>query len=338
MTDEQEMTVFDGVAGVESLEERIGPSMLGKISRHPCFSKDASHKYGRIHLATAPKCNVQCNYCLREFDCVNESRPGVTSQILTPAEALKRVKEVMDKSDNIHTIGIAGPGEPLANEETFETFRLVKRNFSDVHLCISSNGLLLPDKISMLAELGMGTITVTVNAVDPKIVEKIYSWICYDGRYYRGIQGAELLLSKQLEGIKLGVEKGMLVKINTVMIPAVNDHHISDIAKKGQELGAFLHNIMPLIPQYKFACLKSPTAEHRRKAQDESEKYIRQMRHCRQCRADAVGLLGCDVSIDGSADNNIGRVRDLPICEVEDKSDMDKAVEQISECKMVVIV
>ena len=57
-----------------------------------------------------------------------------------------------------------------------------------------------------------------------------------------------------------------------------------------------MHNIVPLIPQYKFAHLKPPTAEQRKKAQDESEHYIRQMRHCRQCRADAVGLLGKDVS------------------------------------------
>ena len=296
MTEESGMTGCGGGCGVDVTEEGLDLETTRKITKHPCFNKEASFQYGRIHLPVAPDCNEQCNFCLREFDCVNESRPGVTSQVLTPAEALKRVNEVMGKFDNIHTIGIAGPGEPLANEATFETFQLVKDNFEGLHLCVSSNGLLLPDKVDILSELGMDTVTVTMSAVDPKIGEKIYSWIYYDGNYYRELQGAELLLSKQIEGIKLAVEKGMLVKVNSVMIPTVNDRHIVEIAKKAKELGAFMHNIMPLIPQYKFAHLKPPTAQERKNAQDKSAQYIKQMRHCRQCRADAVGLLGKDLN------------------------------------------
>ncbi|MGE5894530.1 MAG: nitrogenase cofactor biosynthesis protein NifB, partial [bacterium] len=49
---------------------------------HPCFSKEAHFKFGRIHLPVAPACNIQCRYCIRKFDCANESRPGVTSTVL----------------------------------------------------------------------------------------------------------------------------------------------------------------------------------------------------------------------------------------------------------------
>lgn len=118
-----------------------------------------------------------------------------------------------------------------------------------------------------------------------------------------------MLLAKQLEGIRLAVDLGMLVKVNSVMIPAVNDRHLAEIAKKADELGAFMQNIMPLIPQYKFAELKPPTAEQRKKAQDEAAHYIPQMRHCRQCRADAVGLLGQDLSRElSSAEKAAGTV------------------------------
>lgn len=296
MTEESGMTGCGGGCGVDIADEGLDPEIMRKIAKHPCFNKEASHLFGRIHLTVAPECNVQCDFCLREFDCVNESRPGVTSQILTPAEALERVKEVLGKFDNIRTIGIAGPGEPLYNEETFETFRLVRDNFDDLHLCISSNGLLLPDKVDLLHELGVDTVTVTMSAVDPKIGAQIYSWVYYGGKYYRDVEGAELILSQQVKGIKMAVERGMLVKVNSVMIPTVNDHHLTEIAKKARELGAFMQNIMPLIPQYKFASLKPPTAEQRKKVQDESSEYIKQMRHCRQCRADAVGLLGQDLN------------------------------------------
>lgn len=281
---------------VPAQEDALDPETKRMIAQHPCFNEQASHLFGRVHLAVAPECNVQCNFCLRNYDCVNESRPGVTSKVLTPAEALERVEQVMATFDHIHTAGIAGPGEPLYNEETFEAFRLVRDEFPNLHFCLSSNGLLLPDKVDILHELGVQTVTVTVSAVDPHIGRQIYSWINYDGVYYRDLQGAEIMLSRQLEGIKMAVERGMLVKVNSVMIPGVNDYHLVKIAEKAAELGAFMQNIMPLIPQYKFAHLKPPSERERDLARDKCSRYIRQMRHCRQCRSDAIGLLGEDLS------------------------------------------
>lgn len=198
--------------------------------------------------------------------------------------------------DNIRKVGIAGPGEPLANDETFKTFKLIKENFPNLHLCLSSNGLLLSDKLDILHDLGIGTITVTMSAVDPELGKDIYAWVSYDGKKYEGLEAAESLLSKQLAGIKEAVEKGVVVKVNSVMIPTINDHHLIEVAKKAKELGAFIQNIMPLIPQAKFAELRPPTSQERKQAQDESAAIIGQMRHCRQCRADAVGLIGKDVS------------------------------------------
>ena len=105
--------------------------MKNRIQGHPCFGGN-HHKNGRMHLAVAPKCNITCGYCSRKHDCANESRPGVTSRLLTPAEAITKVREVMASpvvGPIIKVIGIAGPGDPLANEETFETFELVKKEF-----------------------------------------------------------------------------------------------------------------------------------------------------------------------------------------------------------------
>ena len=51
-----------------------------KVKNHPCYSEEAHHHYARMHVAVAPACNIQCNYCNRKYDCSNESRPGVVSQ------------------------------------------------------------------------------------------------------------------------------------------------------------------------------------------------------------------------------------------------------------------
>lgn len=271
------------------------PDTLRRIQEHPCFSQDAKHLFGRCHVAVAPKCNIQCNYCVRDFDCVNESRPGVASEILSPAEALLRIDEVVAKMKHIKVVGIAGPGDPLANEETFETLKAVHAKYPETILCISTNGLLLPDKIDELESYNVKNITVTLNAIDASIGEKIYSFVEYNNKKYTGREAAELLLSQQMKGIEEAVKRGMLVKINTVYIPGVNDAHIPEIAKKVGSLGVFNFNIIPLIPQYKFKDIVSPTPAEKAHMHELCAPYVRQMRHCQRCRADAVGMLGKDV-------------------------------------------
>ncbi|MCM2465645.1 nitrogenase cofactor biosynthesis protein NifB [Methanoculleus oceani] len=282
-------------ATVQGREVPYDPEQLRKISEHPCYSDKACHAFGRCHVPVAPKCNIQCNYCIRDFDCVNESRPGVTSRVLTPEEALDLVRNVVREYPYVKVVGIAGPGEPLANPETFEALRLVHEEFPHLIMCISTNGLMLPESIEELAKYDVGNVTVTLNAVDPSIGEKIYSWVEYGGKKYHGREAAELLLSQQMKGIEMAVAKKMFVKINTVYIPGINDEHIPEIAKKVGEMGAFTFNVIPLIPQYKFAEITPPTQKDKREMQDRCAQYIKQMRHCARCRADAIGKLGQDV-------------------------------------------
>ena len=282
-------------ATVQGREVPYDPEQLRKISEHPCYSDKACHAFGRCHLPVAPKCNIQCNYCVRDFDCVNESRPGVTSRVLQPEESLDLVRKVVKDYPYVKVIGIAGPGEPLANPETFEALRLVHEEFPHLIMCISTNGLMLPESIEELAKYDVGNVTVTLNAINPAIGEKIYSWVEYNGKKYHGREAAELLLSQQLRGIEMAVAKKMFVKVNTVYIPGVNDDHIPEIAKKVGEMGAFTFNVIPLIPQYKFAGVTPPTPKEKREMQDRCAPYIKQMRHCARCRADAIGKLGQDV-------------------------------------------
>jgi len=283
------------IADVAGSKVRWDPSQMRKIQEHPCFSEKACHTFGRCHVPVAPKCNIQCNYCIRDFDCVNESRPGVTTKLLNPDEAMELVKEVIDKYEYIKVIGIAGPGEPLANEETFETLRRLHEQYPNVIKCISTNGLLLLDKIALLQKYDVGNVTVTLNAIDPEIGAKIYAFINYKGKRYTGIEGAEILLSQQLKGIEEAVKRHMIVKVNTVYIPGINDKHIPEIAKKVGEMGVYTFNVIPLIAQYKFADITPPTIEMKRKMQDECTKFVKQMRHCQRCRADAIGKLGEDI-------------------------------------------
>jgi len=102
--------------------DSLPDSIREKVQNHPCYSEDAHHYFARMHVAVAPACNIQCHYCNRKYDCSNESRPGVVSEVLTPDQAVKKTMAVAATIPQMTVLGIAGPGDPLANpERTFET-------------------------------------------------------------------------------------------------------------------------------------------------------------------------------------------------------------------------
>ncbi|ADY57104.1 Radical SAM domain protein [Syntrophobotulus glycolicus DSM 8271] len=279
--------------------KQLNLSMEEKTAKHPCYSYEAHHKYARLHLPVAPKCNISCNYCNRKFDCVNESRPGVTSEILTPEKALERFCLVRERLGNLSVVGIAGPGDALANwSETQKTLKLIREEDENITFCLSTNGLVLPDHVDEMREFGIDHVTVTVNCIDPRIGALIYKNVSYQGKTYSGSAGAKILIDNQLQGIKLLTEKGVLVKINTVMMEGINDDHIPEIIHEMKELGAFTSNIMPLIPVQGSVFEDHPPTSMQRITETRKKcgENMRQMTHCKQCRADAIGMLGKDCS------------------------------------------
>ncbi len=265
---------------------------------HPCFNQEARHTNARVHLPVAPKCNIQCNYCNRKFDCVNESRPGVTSSILSPKQAVDYLAALDSKLDNLVVVGIAGPGDPFANaEETMETMRLAHERFPEKIFCLSTNGLNLEPYIDEIAELNVSHVTLTINSVEPEVLAKIYKWVRFGSHIYRGIEGAALLLEKQLACIPKLKAAGITVKINSVIVPGINDEKIPDVAKKCKELGADVINCIPLIPtaDTAFAELEKPDSKMIFKVRTLASDHLKLMSHCARCRADAAGLLGQDM-------------------------------------------
>lgn len=264
------------------------------INQHPCYSEQAHRKFGRVHLPVAPACNIQCNYCVRKYACPNENRPGVTVDVISPEQAIQTIHRALEIEPRIRVIGIAGPGDALANDETIATLEQARDIFPSMARCMSTNGLMLPDRIEALHRARVTALTVTVNAVDAAIGEQIYRAVRYKGKTYRGREAFELLNQKQLEGIKLAAECGMIVKVNSILMPGINDHHLGDVARAARERGAYIMNIMPLIavPGSQFAHMSPPSVDMLERVRAECQTIINQFRSCTQCRADAIGVPG----------------------------------------------
>ncbi len=265
------------------------------FAKHPCFNQEARHTHARIHLPVAPRCNMQCNYCNRKYSCVNESRPGVTCAILSPAQAIEYLRGYTKRLPNLSVVGIAGPGDPFAcANETLETLRRVKADFPHLLLCVASNGLNLPPHVEDLVSVGLSHITVTVNAVDPAIGARFYKWMSIDGRRYEGVEAASALWERQSASIQALAARGVVVKVNTIYVPGINDTHIEQVARTVSGLGATILNIMPLLPTAgtPFAAIPEPDRRVIQNARSIASRHLPQMTHCSRCRADAVGMIG----------------------------------------------
>lgn len=265
------------------------------LERHPCFSGEAHLKYGRIHLPVSPACNIGCRFCARGIRPEGEERddvPGVASRVLTPKGAMAILDKALSLCPEISVVGIAGPGDSLETDYALETLELAKARYPQLLACLSTNGLRLREKIERIAAVPVDSITVTVNSLRPEVLEKINGYAIVDGRILYGRAAAETLIEAQLLGIAAASSQTKaVIKINTVLIPGLNDDEIGELARRTSELGASVMNILPLIPQMGMADRAAPDCIQLEAARAEAGAYLDVFRHCRHCRADAAGLL-----------------------------------------------
>jgi len=258
------------------------------------MNNDVHDKIARLHLPVAPKCNIQCQFCSRKVT-PNDTEtkcPGRSTRILSPKDALQKALEFISAYGKNSIVGIAGPGDPLANPETFETLELIRARLPDVSFCLCTNGLLLPDKIETLKKLNMHHLSLTVNGIQPGIVEQITPWVIYKDIKISGKEGAQILIDNQLEGIKAASDVGMFIKVNTVVVPRINGAHVMEIADRVKKAGADLFNPVPLIPGGTLKDHQQPDCSDMTRIRKICEKKLPIFYKCKQCRADAEGIPG----------------------------------------------
>jgi nitrogen fixation protein NifB len=266
-------------------------SKLAACKRHPCLNGEVHLKYGRIHLPVSPACNIGCRFCGRGIHSGNV--PGAAGRVLTPEEAADILGRALELCPEISVAGVAGPGDALATDHAIETFRIIREKYPHIMKCLSTNGLMLEKKIPQLREIGLDSLTVTVNSLDPETLEKINAFTVVDGPLLTGVESARKLIDAQLRGLEAaGRELDAVIKINTVLVPGVNDHEIASIAEKTAALGASIMNIIPLIPQHGMADKREPTCQELNAARAAAAPYLDVFRHCKRCRADAAGAMG----------------------------------------------
>ncbi len=271
--------------------------VVADVPWHPCMNENAHDKVPRLHLPVAPTCNTLCIYCRRGIAAAGfQSGPGRTETILTPAEALQKTEHFLDKWGEDAIVGIAGPGDPLANFEAIETLRLLHKRFDGIHLCLCTNGLGLLDHLPLLQQIGLRHLTVTVNGIAAEIVEQIQPWIRYQKKKYTGRIAAEMLIVRQLEGIRQAARSGIFVKVNCVVLEGINSDHIFETAVEVKRHGARMINLIPRLDPTPNGLFLPAKAHKFELLQKEIAEVLPVFTKCKQCRADAEGIPGREVT------------------------------------------
>ena len=201
---------------------------------------------------------------------------------MTPENAAARASVEIKKNPLLRIVAISGPGEPLANPETFETLEIIRDEFDDIAICMSTNGTLLEGKVDWLKQTGVDTITVSMSTANISTASRIYEWARLGD------------VDLQLRGIYKASNAGIHVKVNSILIPEINMQDILPLAHEICKAGASLQNIVPLVPNDSLASFRTPTIKELSDIRKEASTVMKQFLHCKQCRSDVVGIPGCD--------------------------------------------
>jgi nitrogen fixation protein NifB len=214
---------------------------------------------------------------------------------MLPEVAVSRALSEISSDSRIRIVAVSGPGEPLANSETFDTFELIRENTSNIHFCLSTNGTLLSERVQWLQKMGFKTVTVSMSTANPSTAARIYEWAVISKNRLTGERMGEIIVDSQIRGISEAADAGLIVKVNSILIPGFNQEDIVELAESIAEAGALMQNIVPLVPNGRLLSLLPPCNDKMEETRQKASKHIEQFRHCKQCRSDVVGLPGYDV-------------------------------------------
>ena len=188
--------------------------------------------YGRkityLRLSVTELCNLRCRYCMPE-DGVCKKRH---EEMLTEEEMLCAVEAAA--SLGVTKLRITG-GEPLVKRNILSICRRAAAVEGIGEVCLTTNGLLLPQLAQPLREAGVRRVNLSLDTLD----EKKYTYITRRGS-----------LSQALDGLEAALDAGFeRVKLNTVLIGGFNDDEIPALARLTQQYPVDVRFI-ELMPMY----------------------------------------------------------------------------------------
>ncbi len=183
-----------------------------------------SRNFKYLRISVTDKCNYRCSYCMPKDIFGKDHQFLQKSELLTYEEIIEVVKVL--KGYGLEKVRLTG-GEPLLRKN----IELLVKGLKDVALVnevsITTNGSLLDlDKINLLKNNGLDTITISLDSLSQNITDEL--------------NPTNNNISKVMNAIDDALKIFGFLKINMVVIKNKNSHEIIDMVKK------FLHKNIEL--------------------------------------------------------------------------------------------
>ena len=186
-----------------------------------------------LRISVTDKCNLRCRYCMPEEGvCKRDHAEMLTEdEIITAVEAAAAL--------GITKIRITG-GEPLVKKNIVSICRRAAAVEGIEEVCLTTNGILLPQLGKALKEAGVKRINLSLDTLD---AEK-YAYITRIGKLEAFRAGLEA-------AFQAGFEK---IKVNAVLIGGFNDNEIVQLAELTREypLDMRFIELMPILGSDEF--------------------------------------------------------------------------------------
>ncbi len=171
-------------------------------------------KHGReidyLRISLTENCNIRCLYCMPDWSC-NE-KPKLEN-FLTSDEVISICK--IFAKNGIKKIRLTG-GEPLIREDLETIIKGIHEIKSVEEICLTTNGILLEEKIESLKKAGLNRVNISLDTVDPEEYKKI-------------TRGGDI--RKVMNAIKKCLELEIPVKINAVITKIQSKNSILNLGE-----------------------------------------------------------------------------------------------------------
>lgn len=186
-------------------------------------------KYGRnidyMRISVTDRCNLRCKYCMPD---------GITSipmeELLTYEEILQIVKAAAGLG--ITKIKLTG-GEPLVRKDVAALVRMLYTVPGVEEITMTTNGVLLMEHLDELIDSGIRAINVSIDTLDEKKYEQITG---------------KNELSNILTAVRECIQRGIRIKINTVLLSETSEEELFRILQlaQNQNIDVRFIELMPI--------------------------------------------------------------------------------------------
>ncbi len=187
--------------------------------------------YGRVHrdlrVSLTDRCNLRCNYCLPE-----EFSDWLPNEKLLTTDELIRVIQVAVNC-GITEVRLTG-GEPLLRPDIVEIVSQISQLENAPQLSLTTNGIKLSSLAQQLKDAGLSRINVSLDTLRPERFNELTHRDRFDD-----VQ----------KGLKAAKDSGLApIKINSVLMPGINDDEAAELLQWALDEGFHLRFIeqMPL--------------------------------------------------------------------------------------------